>query len=426
MQSEILIIGAGLAGAHAAEKLAEAGHSSVIVEAKPIGGGRGYTRGFGGQGPALEFGGSWITPWHPRMQAACRRHGIDLVPTVAVGQRWWHDGTVLRRDGPVSADLRGDDARVTGQIVEDAKRLKDGFSDDRAGRPLLTATFADYLTRHEVPPAVEAQLLAWWTISGSGDPATVSAGEFLASCGYIDGTPDGMMRALTHTLSPGVSTLVDRMISASKAKLQLGFPVAAIGSDAAGVTVTARDGRSLRAKAAVVALPANVLREIDFGGVLSPKQAAAARRGHDGRAIKLWLRLRGVSPGTLVTGGLGGLQWLFAPYPAQDGVSLVVGFGLDDGSWYPDRRTDVAAAVARMLPDAEFLGWDWHDWCADPYARGTWLSSPATGADLSPETWSQAGRLVFATSDLAPEAAGWFEGAMSSAEAAVKAVTKLL
>ena len=418
MQSEILIIGAGLAGAHAAEKLAGAGRSCLIVDANGRTGGRGYTRGFGGQVPLLEFGGSWITPWHARMQAACHRHGIDLIPTVPVTDRFWHDGTTLRRDAPVGSADRAAHDRVVAQVVDDAKRLKDGFDHDRAGEPLLSVTMADYFRRHKVTESTRAQLMAWWTISGSGDPATVSAGELLASCGYIDGTPEGMMQALTHTLSPGVSTLIDRMIAASGAKLQLGFPVAHVQADGDRVTVTTRDGRSLEAKAAIVALPVNVLRDIDFGNTLTPSQQKAADRGHDGRAIKLWLRVKGVRQGTLATGGLSGLQWLFAPYPPQEETILVVGFGLDDGSWNPHRRQDVAAALARLLPEAQLVGWDWHDWCADPFARGTWLSTPATGADLSPETWSLTGRLAFATSDLAPEAAGWFEGAMSSGEEA--------
>ncbi len=425
MQADIIIIGAGLAGASAAEILSAHRIWSLVLEASDRVGGRGYTRGFAGQGPALEFGGSWITPWHDRMKDACRRHAIDLVPTIAIKARAWHDGSTLRTESPVGADDRAEYDRVIAIIVEDAKRLKQGLDCDGAGAPLLSASLQDYLARHRVTEPVLAQIMAWWTISGSGDPKTVSAGEFLASCGYIDGTPEGMMGALTHTLSPGVSTLVERMISASGAKLQLGFPVSRIEQSSDRISIVARDGRRVEGKAAIVALPFNVLADIDFCGHLSPVQLASSARGHDGRAVKLWLRLRGLAPGHLVTGGLSGLQWLFTPYALNDGVTYAVAFGLDDGTWRPDRYHDVAAALKRLAPQAELIGWDWHDWCADPYARGTWLSAPAMGADLSAQTWARAGRLAFATSDIAPDAAGWYEGAMASGAAAAELIASL-
>ncbi len=425
MEYDFLIIGAGLAGAHAAEILGSAGHRIALLEAADRVGGRGFTRAFGGGGKVLEFGGSWITPWHRRMQEACRRHGIDLVETVPVRHRRWHDGTTLREDAPVSAAERSDYDRVIAQIAVDAKRIKAGRADDVAGRPLLGISLAAYFQRHAVAAPTRAQLMSWWTVSGSGDPASVSAGELLASCGYVDGTPESIMQVLTHTLSPGVTPLVERMIAASGADLHLGFPVVSIRRNDDSIVVTARDGRILRAGAAIVALPVNTLGGIDFGNALTPQQAQVAARGHDGRAVKLWLRIAGVAPGVLATGGGAGLQWLFTAFEDGAGHTLAVGFGLDDGTWHPDRRADVVDTLQRLLPEAELIGWDWHDWCGDPWARGTWVGPPADIVDsFAHEVWQGGGRLAFATSDTAPEGAGWFEGAMSAGEAAAAAVLK--
>jgi monoamine oxidase len=89
----------------------------------------------------------------------------------------------------------------------------------------------------------------------------------------------------------------------------------------------------------------------------------------------------------------------------------------------PDMPADIEAAVARFFPEGRLLAWDWHDWNADAYARGTWVAGIVGQPDLhDADTWAPLGRLAFASSDIAADQAGWFEAAIISGEAAAAAV----
>jgi monoamine oxidase len=89
-----------------------------------------------------------------------------------------------------------------------------------------------------------------------------------------------------------------------------------------------------------------------------------------------------------------------------------------------DAATD---AVARFFPEAELLAVDWHDWNRDPFSRGAWVTSRlGAESDLSHETWKRHGRLAFASSDISPEGAGWFDAAAISGAAAAQEIMDLL
>ena len=82
--------------------------------------------------------------------------------------------------------------------------------------------------------------------------------------------------------------------------------------------------------------------------------------------------------------------------------------------------------AAKLFPNARVLSHDWHDWVADPFARGTWVAALAgREAGLDAANWQPEGRIAFASSDYAREQAGWFEGAVISGEDAAAAVLRL-
>jgi monoamine oxidase len=413
---DVVIIGAGLAGASASSILSGHGFSTTILEARDRAGGRGFTRNFRDSEDRLEFGGAWIAPWHDRIRHYAESNGIMLRPTHPVREQRWHDGQVLRQ-GPPGADPALEAIQAHALLY-------------KAGKPFpwnTPLTLNAYLDRIRAGAQIRAYVLAWWTISGNGDPDLVAASEFLSSCAHGDGTPESMMSALRHTLEPGVGMLAERMISSAQARLELNAPVAALNQNGDGVIVTCNEGRTVRARAAICAMPLNALQGVDFTPVLAARKREAIARGHGGRSLKLWLKVKGVAPGILASGGPGGLRWLFSERVSADGAALVVGFALADETLDPADPTSVAVSLKQLFPEAQLIAWDWHDWVSDPHARGTWVALPADATWIGDhEVWGREGRLAFATSDFAQHAAGWFEGAIRSGEAAARAVLNSL
>ena len=414
MAGEIIVIGAGLAGAFAAARLAVAGCRVRVLEGRRRVGGRAFARSLAGSADRLEQGGAWITKGHHRLQREAARLGLTWRPrTPVTARRWWHGGQLS--DGP-PPDQREAHERVLARVAADA-------SQRAGGHPGVTASFADYLRALDPPPATRELLSAWWCLSGNGPWERAPASDLLGACSHHDNTPDGIIGYWHASLEGGMDRLAAGLLESTGVPLELGVAVTALRHHANGVEVETADGRRLAAEAAILATGLNPLRRIAFDPPLPEPKRRAVARGHEGIAVKLWVEVQGAEVGVLATGSGSGIEWLFAERESGRGTTFLVGFGLASSAFDPDDRTQVERAVARFFPEARLVAHDRHDWIGDPFSLGTWVAAPLGQPEaVAAATWHPEGRLFFASSDFAPDQQGWFEGAAASGEAAAEAV----
>ena len=83
--SDVLIVGAGLAGLSAARALARRGASTLVLEARERVGGRTLTRTLGRD--AVDLGGQWIGPGQDRIAALARELGVATFPQYNAGKK---------------------------------------------------------------------------------------------------------------------------------------------------------------------------------------------------------------------------------------------------------------------------------------------------------------------------------------------------
>ena len=409
--NDTLILGGGLAGTAAALWLADLGRTCTIVEARPRLGGRAHARPWGDGGVAVDYGGGWIRKDHAEMIGLAQRLGLTLSPRAPITQHSHFRDGMWHADP--AEDMKAHQAGLA-QLLTDAAQMSD---DTPASRALHAMTLQDYLAHRTLPASVEREVLAWWAISGSAPFDQVGVNEYL--------TPKlakGLLiklEELAFTVEGGASRIPQEAAKASGAELVLGDAVERLEDKGAFVQATLASGREITARTALVALPLNTLAQIRFFPPLTAAQTRLRQQGHQGAAVKLMIRAKGPIPGHLATGEALGLRWIYADRHLPNGSTLLVAFGLHRDVGEPTRAI-VQAAMAAAFPHAEVLGFDWHDWINDPFARGTWVS-PALRSlpDYADPHWAMRGRIAFAGSDLYSAEQGWFEGALVTARAAV-------
>jgi monoamine oxidase len=423
MSDDVIVVGGGLAGLVAARDLREAGRRVRVLEARERFGGRVWAAPFDGTGRLVELGGGWFDSGlqHP-LRAEVERYGVRVVPAPAYASARWRTGGALRSGFPVPPDAGADLERVIVAISEAGRAWTSETSED--------VSVAEWLGRLAPHPATRDFVYGWCGLMAGArmDVTPVSA---LLGLVAETGTAYALFSDLAEVFADGTNALTDAIAADLGCPAELERPVVAVTQDGDGVAVRTADGESLRAAACVLAVPINVLPRIELDPPLDAGVQQALAAGHACRVTKVWMLATGVPDGMLAAGWDTPLHWLAVQAPAGEAehgeAQLVVGFAVD-GALDPADTPAVEAALRAYAPEARVLATDWHDWNADPWARGGWLNPPVgwvTSGVLERLT-APRGRVFFAGSDVALEHPGWIAGAIGSGRAQARAALELL
>jgi monoamine oxidase len=265
-----VVIGAGLAGLAAAQKLKTAGWNVTVLEARSRTGGRVFSHTMSGL--VCELGAEWVGESHERIKALCRDFGIPLQKH-QFEDYLMRDGRVFKPgDWGFSAKAKAEFEKVIGgygKLSEAQKRSIDsldwwtylekiGFSpDDLRLRDLMDSTDFGESIRH------------------------VSAFGALAE--YAESSPKNEM---DYKMTGGNSRLVEEFLKRVGAgNVRLSSPVRKIDQRAGTVTVSTDTG-SFKCDAVICTVPTNALLKIRMNPPLPALQLKAAERLNYARIVK--------------------------------------------------------------------------------------------------------------------------------------------
>jgi monoamine oxidase len=444
---DVLVIGAGLAGLHAALTLEAVGLRVCVLEAQQRVGGRIHSmRQLGG---TAEAGGTYIGAGYARVINAAERYGVELMDVT-----------------PVLEFFREQDLALDGKIIRQTEWPTHPANDfPERDKQHLPWSYHRVLTMRDNPLDAPGD---WLDPRHAG--LDVSAHEWLRGLGLSDraislayglnvsfgrdardvsallllfrGAFSKQQRALAASASlgftarHGVQRIPEAMAAALRGGVEQKKAVVGIELDHQGGTVTCANGRRFRAGHIVSSVPPSVLRHIAIEPKLPLNQAEAVARLPSQPLTQVYFAPRsrfweqdGYAP-SLFTDTRAGMLAAARNRDDPTEVTSLTAWITGDHAAALDRLPTadagraVLSAIETLRPAArdqlELIGMQ--SWGADAYAGGAWAYfRPGEVTRFAAVLGQAHGRLTFCGEHLATESRG-MEGAMESAEEAAAAI----
>jgi len=434
---DVLILGAGMAGLHAARMLEAMGLSVQLLEGSPRIGGRCWTRHDVAGSP--ELGAQQIGFSYGRVRGNAAELGVELIdpPKGSTAETRLGQMAISIGGAPPTATpwasspqnhLAANERELPPLQLLSHYLLKDNPLEDLDDwqkpefRSIDALSLRQYLTLRGASP--EALRLMDVSVAAR-DLDDANALDFLRKTHYYFWEAK---KGPYHLVKGGTSALTDAMAASLKTPVLVGKIVSAIDAGPETVTVTCRDGSFYRARACIATLPLSVMKDIPVRGAVPPQQRLAWRQQRYNHLVQIFLRAR--SP-FWEKDGLPASIWTDGPFEMiahapstmdPDGVflSYVNGRGADLLGRLPADQLSrtFTSAYSRLRPAAagqievSYI----HNWSTYPFAKGhVAYFAPGDIARFGDIAGQPVGALYFAGEHLCRVHAG-IEGACETAE----------
>ncbi|WP_141202873.1 flavin monoamine oxidase family protein [Streptomyces griseorubiginosus] len=442
-RTDVVVIGAGLAGLSAARDLVAAGKSVAVLEARDRVGGRLLNHDLG-DGQVTEIGGQFVGPTQDRILALAKDVGVETYRAEVPGENVYvHDGRAKRFSGHTPPDLLAlpDMGLALARIGKAAARI-DPAAPWKTPHALELdgMTYETWLRKAEITGAAVDLVNIFLNSAYGGEARDASA---LFSLWYVatfgDETHPGTMERGTGTTGGaqdsrfvgGSQRVAQRLAVELDGRVHLSAPVRRVTQDSTGVTVVS-DAGEWHAQQVIVAIPPLLASRIVWDPLLPPQQDQLFQRLPFGTLMKcvavydkpFW-RAEGLSGMGLLRGG-SPIREMFDNTPQDGGPGVLMGFlgGKEWRRWAHrparERRGAVLRCFAQVVGERAFDTLDYveQDWTAEQWTQGGPTSIAAPGVLTSYGEWMGRafGRIHWAGAEFSPYWNGFMDGAVRSGQ----------
>jgi len=390
-RSRVAIIGAGLTGLVALDRLVAAGFDATIYEARGRVGGRVLTSNALPE-PDLyvEDGAHLVNTNHADILALAKRFDIGLIDR---GAMVTHEVFVVDGKAVTEADLIAEFRPLAMRIAADAALVDEDF--DTHGAQFDTMSVRQYLDAAGAAASPRARALIEATIRTEfgSEPDEVSALELFFNLPAIDTDRVALISGSDerYSLAGGSSTIPRALAAPLMDRIRTGHALLGLRRKGKAVELRFANGAMVVADRVIVTAPAQVLRSIDFGDTLPAPWLALTRELSCGRNEKInagyatrpWEPVTGAG-GAAWAARTGGDPGLFSEFwgasAGQDSVPagvLTWFFGGNQTSGLADLSPEAMVRVcereiAPAVPGLAARSVRRTAWAMDPFAQGAY------------------------------------------------------